>query len=128
MTTKRLGSNPEIRGGQKVPLSNAVRAGDLVFISGQVPYGQDGLLVAGGFAEKVHQVFANLGAVLKTVDCDFGDVVKCTVWLEDERNFHIFNSIYGQYFGEAPPARTTVQSRLIVPAEVEIEAVAYKPL
>ena len=114
-------------GSAAVPLSPAVRAGDFVFISGQVPVGGDGRVVAGGIAEQTEQVLENVQAALALAGCTLADVVKTTVWLEDARDFGTFNAVYARYFPTEPPARTTVESRLMIDIKIEVEAVAYSP-
>ncbi len=115
-------------GSSHVPLSPAVRAGDFVFVSGQVPVGSDGQVVAGGIAEQTEQVLKNIGAVLRLAGCTLADVVKTTVWLKDRDDFAGFNAAYAKHFPHDPPARSTAESRLMIDIKVEIEAVAYKPL
>ncbi|MDZ5695944.1 RidA family protein [Chelativorans sp. M5D2P16] len=117
----------ETFGSSHVPLSPAVRAGDFVFVSGQVPARPDGSIVSGGIEEQTRQVMDNLKAALALADAELPDVVKTTVWLVDARDFGGFNKVYGSYFESAPPARTTVESRLMIDIKIEIEAVAYKP-
>jgi len=112
----------------KVPLSAAVRAGDFIFLSGQVPFGADGTLVGGGIEEQSRQVLDNIAAVLKQMDATLDDVIKATIWLTDPDDFSRFNAVYGDYFPQSPPARSCVASRLMVDAKVEVEVVAYKPL
>ncbi len=82
--------------------------------------------VAGFIAIRIHD--RRLSRVLATADCTLADVVKATVWLDDPRDFAAFNKVYAEYFGAAPPARSTLVSPLIVDGKVEIELVAYKPL
>jgi 2-iminobutanoate/2-iminopropanoate deaminase len=120
--------NKKAFGKSHVPLSPAVRAGDVIYVSGQVPARADGAIVAGGIEEQTHQVMENLEQALSLAGAGLEDVVKTTVWLEDARDFGTFNKVYGSYFEIDPPARTTVESRLMVDIKVEIEAVAYKPL
>lgn len=115
-------------GDSHVPLTPAIRAGDFVFISGQVPAGKNNSIVPGGIEEQTQQVLDNLQAALALADCRLQDVVKTTVWLEDARDFSAFNKIYGRYFDTKPPTRTTVESRLMIGIKLEIEALAYKPL
>ncbi|MGQ7847418.1 RidA family protein [Granulosicoccus sp. 3-233] len=115
-------------GESHVPLSPAVRAGDLVFISGQVPVGDDGIVVKGGITEQTEQVIRNLESALALADCALDDVIKTMVFLQDARDFGPFNAVYGKYFGTDSPARTTAESRLMIDIKVEIEAIAYKPL
>lgn len=126
MTIEYFGSNPQLKDGRVIPLSNAVRAGDFVFVSGQIPFGPDGVVVTSGFEEQVHQVMKNLINALSEAGCKLSDLVKCNVWLEDTRNFVAFNNIFKQYFPENPPARSTVHSTLMVEAGIEIEGIAYK--
>ncbi len=115
-------------GTSHVPLSPAVRAGDFVYISGQVPVGSDGIVVKGGITEQTEQVLANVRAALALAGCTLDDVVKTTVWLEDARDFGAFNAVYGRHFPQNPPARTTVESRLMIDIKIEVEAVAYRPV
>lgn len=115
-------------GTSHVPLSPAVRAGDFVFVSGQVPVGADGIVVKGGITEQTEQVLANVKDALALAGCAMEDVVKTTVWIEDARDFGAFNAVYAKHFPKEPPARTTVESRLMIDIKIEVEAVAYKPL
>ena len=115
-------------GSSHVPLSPAVRAGDFVFVSGQVPVGTDGNIVEGGIGPETEQVIRNIESALALADCTLADVVKTTVWLRDRDDFAAFNEAYGRAFPQNPPARTTSEARLMVDIAVEIEAVAYKPL
>jgi len=115
-------------GKSHVPLSPAVRAGDFVYVSGQVPVGSDGLVVRGGIADQAEQVLQNVKAALALAGCTMDDVVKTTVWLEDARDFGTFNTVYAKHFPKDPPARTTVESRLMIDIKIEIEAVAYRPV
>lgn len=115
-------------GTSHVPLSPAVRAGDFVYVSGQVPVGSDGIVVKGGITEQTEQVLANVKAALALAGCTLDDVVKTTVWLEDARDFGAFNAAYARHFPKNPPARTTVESRLMIDIKIEVEAVAYRPV
>ncbi len=114
-------------GTSHVPLSPAVRAGDFVYVSGQVPVRADGSLVEGGIESQTKQVLENIKAALALAGATLDDVVKTTVWVEDARDFSGMNKVYGTYFSVTPPARTTVESRLMIDIKVEIEAVAYAP-
>lgn len=115
-------------GTSHVPLSPAVRAGDFVFISGQVPVDGAGKLVGGDIENQTRQVLENVKAALALAGAELSDVVKTTVWLDDARDFGGFNRAYAEYFPSEPPARTTAEGRLMVDIKVEIEAVAYKPV
>ncbi len=117
----------ECFGSAPVPLSPAVRAGDFIYVSGQVPTGSDGELVGGGVANQTRQVMKNIEAVLKLAGAEMSDIVKTTVILEDARDFGGFNKAYAEFFPSEPPARTTSEQRLMVDIKVEIDAIAYKP-
>jgi 2-iminobutanoate/2-iminopropanoate deaminase len=108
------------------PYSQAVRAGDLVFASGQIPIDPaTGEFIAGGVAEQTEQVLRNLTAVMEAAGVGMHQVVKTTVFLADMDDFVAMNEIYARFFSEAPPARATVQAaRLPRDARVEIEAIA----
>lgn len=123
MSIERFG--PPAAGGP--PFSKAVRAGDIVFLSGQVPAGPDGKIVAGGIEAQTRHSIENIKAVLATLGLGLSDVVKATVWLKDTKDFPGFNGVYREYFSEALPARSTVRSELMVDCLIEIEVVAYAP-
>ncbi|HEX9163877.1 MAG TPA: RidA family protein [Thermoanaerobaculia bacterium] len=108
------------------PYSQAVKANDFLFTSGQIPLDPaSGNLVDGDFAAQARRVFENLKAVLREAHTDFNRVVKATVYLTDLGNFQTLNSIYAEYFGDHKPARTTVGvSQLPRGAQVEIDLVA----
>ena len=107
------------------PYAQAVRSGNLLFTSGQIPLTAAGELVAGGIEEQTHQVLKNLHAVLTAENVTFKDVIKTTVFLKDMNQFATFNSIYASYFGEHTPARSTVEvARLPRDVFVEIEVIA----
>lgn len=114
-------------GTSHVPLSPAVRAGDFVYVSGQVPVRADGSIVDGGIEPQTKQVLENIKATLALAGATLDDVVKTTVWVEDARDFSGMNKVYATYFSVNPPARTTVESRLMIDIKIEIEAVAYAP-
>ncbi|MCX5495304.1 RidA family protein [Kaistia dalseonensis] len=114
-------------GTSHVPLSPAVRAGDFVYISGQVPVGSFGSIVEGGIETQTRQVLENVKAALALAGCTMDQVVKTFVILEDARDFGGFNKVYATYFPTEPPARTTVEARLMVDIKIEIEAIAYAP-
>lgn len=101
-------------------------AGRLVFLSGQVPIDPStGDVVEGSVTDQVHRVMANLAAVLEAAGSGFDRVVKTTIFLTDLGDFAELNAAYGEYFGESPPARATVEvRRLPKDVRVEIEAIA----
>jgi len=108
------------------PYSQAVRAGQLLFLSGQVPLDPaTGQMVTGDIAAQTRRVFDNLAAVLKAGGRSFADVVRTTVYLADMNDFAAVNEVYGTYFTEPYPARATVQvARLPKDARVEIDVIA----
>jgi 2-iminobutanoate/2-iminopropanoate deaminase len=108
------------------PYSQAVRAGQLLFLSGQVPLDPaTGQIVTGDIAAQTRRVFDNLSAVLNAGGRSFSDVVRTTVYLADMNDFAAVNEVYGTYFTEPYPARATVQvARLPKDARVEIDMIA----
>lgn len=127
MPLEYLGAPPVASDRQARPFSPAVRAGDFIYVSGQVPADANGEIVVGGIEAQTRQVMENLGAVLALAGATFDDVCKSTVWLQDARDFGAFNRIYMSYFKNGKPARSTTEARLMVDAKVEIDMVAYKP-
>ena len=103
------------------PYSQAIRAGELVFCSGQIALDpHTGELVGGGVEQQTHQVLENLAAVLRAAGTSLKQAVKCTVYLADMNDFLAMNEIYGNFFGERPPARATVEVRRL-PKDVVVE-------
>ena len=125
MATKEIVST-ENAPGAIGPYSQAVKAGNLVFCSGQIPIDpQTGDFVSDDVGEQTEQVLRNLGAVLKAAGTSLDDVVKTTVFLADMNDFGAMNEIYSKYFDENKPARATVQAaRLPRDARVEIDCIA----
>lgn len=120
----------QVIGGQSaqgLPYSRAYRAGDLVFLSGQVALDETGQVVKGGIERQTRQVLRTIEAVLADAGCSLADVIKTTVWLEDVGDFGAFNKVYAEFFPAEAPARSTVRADLMVDAKVEIEVIAYKP-
>lgn len=108
------------------PYSQAVKAGNMVFCSGQIPIDpKTGEFVSDDVAEQTEQVFKNLIEVLKAAGAGLENVVKTTVFLADMNDFSAMNEVYAKYFSENKPARATVQAaRLPKDARVEIECIA----
>ena len=109
------------------PYSQAVRAGSLLFISGQVPLDlASGLLVEGDAATQTHRVMQSLGAILRAAGADYEQVVRTTIYLIDLADFAQVNEAYGSYFDDPAPTRATVQvAALPKGARVEIDAIAH---
>ncbi|MCX6104661.1 MAG: RidA family protein [Proteobacteria bacterium] len=108
------------------PYSQAVRAGSLLFVSGQIPLDpKSGQLVAGGIEAETRQVLENLRAILHAAGSSFEHVVKTTIFLQDMQQFQKVNEIYGSYFKAPFPARATVEvARLPRNVQVEIDCIA----
>jgi 2-iminobutanoate/2-iminopropanoate deaminase len=104
------------------PYSPAVRAGDFIFVSGQVPPDP------GDIAHETRQVLNNIKIILEGCGASLADVVKCSVFLGDGQDFAAMNQVYAEFFGNAKPARSTVVTGFMIPKiRVEIDAIAYKP-
>ncbi len=108
------------------PYSHAVKAGNFVFCSGQIPIDPaTSQFVEGGIAEQTERAILNLKAVLEASGSSLGGVVKTTVLLKNMADFAVMNEVYGRYFSENPPARAAFEvARLPKDALVEIEAIA----
>ena len=118
MTSKRINTNkaPKPVG----PYSQAVKAGNLLFISGQGPIDpQTGKIVSPSIEQQAIRTLENIKAILNSEGLDFKDVVKVSVFLKDIKNFSKMNDVYSRYFQSDPPARTTIQA--VPPADIEIE-------
>ncbi|NVK98179.1 MAG: RidA family protein [Ruegeria pomeroyi] len=109
-------------------LSRAIRAGDFVFLTGQIPM-RDGVpITTGSVEEQTRAVLDDITATLALAGCTRDDVVKAMVWLRARSDFPGFNAVYGEYFPHDPPTRSAVVSDLLVDVRVEVEVMAYKPL
>src|SRR5215210_344111 len=124
--TERIGTI--VLNGKALPFSNAVRAGDTVYLSGQVGLKADGTLPA-GFEAQARQTMDNIGAVLKSAGLGWGDVVKCTVMLDNIADWPAFNPVYASYFPDGKyPARSALGADgLALGALLEVECLAYAP-
>jgi 2-iminobutanoate/2-iminopropanoate deaminase len=105
-----------------LPFHPAVRAGDFIFVSGQVAKDADGAMRSGAIEEETRWTLEAVRRVLKEAGADLEDVVKATVFLEDARDFGRYNGVFKEFFPDGMLARSTVEAR------GEIEVVAYKPL
>ncbi|HYW48171.1 MAG TPA: Rid family detoxifying hydrolase [Bryobacteraceae bacterium] len=112
------------------PYSPAVRAGDCIYVAGQVAIDPvSGQVVTGDVQAETRQVLTNIRNILEACGASLNDVVRCGVYLTDAADFKPMNEVYAEFFGEAKPARTTiiVAALPLKDAKVEIDAVAYKP-
>ncbi len=113
----------------KAPYSPAVRAGDFIFVSGQGP--NDVVTNQMSYGDIKHEtriVLNNIKRILEGCGASMADVVKCSVFLSDGKDFAAMNEVYGEFFGADKPARTTVEAQFAMPPmKVEIDCIAYKP-
>lgn len=111
------------------PYSQAVRTGQFLFVSGQIPLDPStGQLVSDDIGEQTHRVLQSLGAILETAGGSFAHVVRTTVFLTDLGDFAAMNEVYASYFGDPAPARSTVQvAALPKSVRLEIDAIAVLP-
>ena len=110
-----------------LPFHPAVRAGDFIFVSGQMPKDAEGNMFAGTIEEETRLCIEAVRRVLKEAGADLEDVVKATVYLEDARDFGRYNGVFAKMFPNAALARTTVEARAVINTKIEIDAIAYKP-
>ena len=111
-----------------LPFHPAVRAGDFVYLSGQVAKDEDGNMVSGTIEAETHATIKACQRILAQAGCTLDDVCKVTVFLEDARDFGRYNGVFKEYFPEGRLARTTVEARAVITTRIEIEMTAYKPL
>ncbi|MEJ8814918.1 RidA family protein [Variovorax ureilyticus] len=117
-------TNPATR---NLPRSLATKAGDFVFVGGQVARDEDGRIVPGGIEAHARQTLKNVVQALAVAGCTLEDVVKTNVWLDDALDFNAFNRVYGEFFRDHKPSRSTLQAKNVAGSKVEIEVIAYKP-
>jgi reactive intermediate/imine deaminase len=113
--------------GRTLSLSKAVRADNLIFLTGQVPMQEGVPMTQGTIEEQTRSCIEHIRATLLECGCDLSDVVKSTVWLKDRDDFPGFNAVYAEYFPEEPPARTGLVSDFLIDIKVEIECIALVP-
>ena len=127
MSRKEVIGAPLVIDGRVLSLSRAVRAGDFVFVTGQVPMRDGKPMTDGSIEDQTRACLESLRQILAEAGCDFGDVVKSMVWLKKREDFPGFNSVYSEYFPIEPPTRSALVSDFLIDILVEIECVAYKP-
>lgn len=125
---KQIIGGPLEIGGRVLSLSKAIRAGDFVFLTGQIPM-RDGVpMTDGTIHDQTRAILDDITDTLAEAGCSRDDVVKSMVWLRERADFPGFNEIYGEYFPVKPPTRSAIVSDLLVDARVEVEVMAYRPL
>lgn len=125
---KQVIGGPLVIGGRTLSLSRAIRAGDFVYLTGQIPMQNGAPVTTGTIEAQTRAVLDDIKETLALAGCTLSDVVKSMIWLVDRADFSGFNAVYGEYFPHDPPARSAVVSDLLVDVRVEIEVVAYRPV
>ncbi len=115
------------RKNPNLPFHPAVRAGDYIFISGQVAKDENGTMISGTIEEETRGTIEAIRRILALEGADLFDVVKVTAFLEDARDFGRYNRVFAEYFPEGRLARTTVEARAVINTKIEMDAIAYKP-
>lgn len=117
----------EVIGGantEGLPFSEAIRLGNLVFVSGNVGFDESGKIVPGGVGPETRQTFTNIEKVLKEARCSLADIVKVSVVLADPNDFDGYNAVYRTLFTHEPPARVTIAGTLTIDARLEVDVIA----
>jgi 2-iminobutanoate/2-iminopropanoate deaminase len=123
---KQIIGGPLEIGGRVLSLSRAIRAGDFVYLTGQIPMRDGAPMIDGTVEDQTRAVLDDITATLSEAGCTRDDVVKAMVWLRDRADFPGFNAVYGEYFPIEPPTRSAVVTDLLVDVRVEVEVVAYR--
>jgi 2-iminobutanoate/2-iminopropanoate deaminase len=105
----------------------AVRAGDFIFVSGQVAKDAEGNMIAGTIEDETRGTIEAIRRVLVEEGATLADVVRVTTYLDDARDFGRYNKVFGELFKDAVLARTTVEARAVIDTKIEMDAIAYKP-
>jgi enamine deaminase RidA (YjgF/YER057c/UK114 family) len=110
-----------------LPFHPAVRAGDFIFISGQVSKDADGNMITGSIEVETRGTIESIRRILAEEGATLADVVRVTTYLADARDFGRYNKVFGELFKDATLARTTVEARAVIDTKIEMDAIAYKP-
>jgi 2-iminobutanoate/2-iminopropanoate deaminase len=110
-----------------LPFHPAVRAGDYIFVSGQVAKDAEGNIISGTIEVETKGTIEAIARLLAEEGASLTDVVRVTTYLEDARDFGRYNKVFAEYFKDAVLARTTVEARAVINTKVELDAIAYKP-
>lgn len=125
-SVRQVIGGPLVIDGRQLSLSRAIRAGDFVYLTGQIPMRDGAPMTAGTIEEQTRVVLEDIRKTLAEAGCTLSDVVKAMVWLTDRADFSGFNTVYSEFFPHEPPARSAVVTDLLVDVRVEVEVVAYK--
>lgn len=122
---QHLGDRPRLADGTPIPLSPAVRAGGLIFVSGQLGLNDAGQVVSDSIALQTQATLSRIERILREAGSDLSKVVKASIWITDKADFAGVNAVWAQVFGGHPPARSTVVSDLLIPgARIEVDVIA----
>src|SRR5229473_3031410 len=110
-----------------LPFHPAVRAGDFIFVSGQVAKDADGNMISGTIEDETRGTIEAIRRILAEEGTTLADVVRVTTYLEDARDFGRYNRVSAEHFKDAVLARTTVEARAVINTKIEMDAIAYKP-
>ncbi|MEK9626048.1 MAG: RidA family protein [Gammaproteobacteria bacterium] len=124
---KEVIGKPLVINGRQLSLSRAVRAGDFIYLTGQVPMENGAVMTHGTIEEQTRACLERIQETLFEAGCQLSDVVKSMIWLKSREDFPGFDSVYGEFFPDGPPARSALISDFLVDIRVEIECVAYSP-
>ena len=119
---------PLVINGRQLSLSRAVRAGDFVFLTGQVPMENGVVMTTGSIEDQTRACLDRISETLTEAGCQLSDVVKSMVWIKSREDFPGFDSVYAEFFPQGPPARSALVSDFLVDILVEIECIAFHPL
>ena len=119
---------PLVINGRQLSLSRAVRAGDFVFLTGQVPMENGAVMTTGSIEDQTRAWLERISETLSEAGCQLSDVVKSMVWIKSREDFPGFDSVYAEFFPQGPPARSALVSDFLVDILVEIECIAFHPL
>ncbi len=111
-----------------LPFHPAIRAGDFIFVSGQVSKDADGNMCVGSIELETRMTLEAIRRILAEGGAELSDIVRVTTYLADPRDFGRYNRVFAEYFKEGSLARTTVEARAVIDCKIEMEAIAYKPL
>jgi len=122
---KQIIGEPLVINGRRLSLSRAVHAGDMIYLTGQIPFRDGKPMIEGSIEDQTRNCIENIRETLILAGCDLSNIVKTTVWLKDRDDFPGFDATYGEYFESEPPARTGLVGDFLVDIKIEIECVAY---
>ncbi len=122
---KQVIGDPIVINGRELSLSRAVRAGDMIYLTGQIPMRDGKPMTEGSIEEQTRNCLEQIRDTLQLVGCNMSNIVKTTVWLKDRADFPGFDATYGEFFESEPPARSGLLNDFLVDIKVEIECIAY---